>query len=206
MVAHPLRSHSSDAAHRRNLGLLRPANHLAGRQVEHDRKIQPAFAGGDVADIGEPDAVGRGCVEPLGEQVRRDRQVMTAIGRAWPEASTGQRADAVTCRSWGRQCGVARMVLEAVQEMLLRVALQGARDDYEDRCERQRQGIEIGRREGRYTGRKADHAQHRRIVALRDAGMSIAKTAEMTPCSPAQVKRVMALHRGRIRPATIIEG
>lgn len=91
--------------------------------------------------------------------------------------------------------GVARIVLEAVQEMLLRVALQTARDDYEDRRERQRQGIQIAKREGRYTGRKADQAQHRRIVALREAGMSIAKTAELTPCSPAQVKRVMALHR-----------
>lgn len=57
--------------------------------------------------------------------------------------------------------------------------------------------IEIARREGRYTGCKADHAQHRRIIALREAGMSIAKTAELTPCSPAQVKRVMALHRGK---------
>lgn len=51
--------------------------------------------------------------------------------------------------------------------MLLRVALQTARDDYEDRRERQRQGIKIAKREGRYTGRKADLAQHRRIVALR---------------------------------------
>lgn len=99
--------------------------------------------------------------------------------------------------------GVARIVLEAVQEMLLRVALQTARDDYDDRRERQRQGIEIARREGRYTGRKADHAQHRRIVALRDAGMSIARTAELTPCSPAQVKRVMALHRAKAKPVTI---
>ena len=97
--------------------------------------------------------------------------------------------------------GVARIVLEAVQEMLLRVALQTARDEYEDRRERQRQGIEIARREGRYTGRKADYAQHRRIVALREVGMSIAKTAELTPCSPAQVKRIMALHRGRAKDA-----
>ena len=50
--------------------------------------------------------------------------------------------------------GVARIVLEAVQEMLLRVALQTAHDDYEDRRERQRQGITIAKREGRYTGRK----------------------------------------------------
>ena len=93
--------------------------------------------------------------------------------------------------------GVARIVLEAVQDMLLRVALQSARDDYEDRRERQRQGIEIARREGRYTGRKADQSQHRRIVALREAGMSIGRTAELVPCSPAQVKRVMALHRAK---------
>ena len=93
--------------------------------------------------------------------------------------------------------GVARIVLEAVQDMLLRVALQTARDDYEDRRERQRQGIEIAKREGRYTGRKADQVQHRRIVALREAGMSIAKTAELTGCSLAQVKRVTALHKVR---------
>ncbi|WP_375428815.1 recombinase family protein [uncultured Sphingomonas sp.] len=93
--------------------------------------------------------------------------------------------------------GVARIVLEAVQEMLLRVALQTARDDYDDRRERQRQGIEIAKREGRYTGRKADQAQHRRIVALREAGMSIAKTAELASCSPAQVKRVTALNKAK---------
>lgn len=98
--------------------------------------------------------------------------------------------------------GVSRIVLEAVQEMLLRVALQTAHDDFEDRRERQRQGIEIARREGRYTGRKADQAQHRRIVAFREAGMSIAKTAELASCSPAQVKRVMALHRARSKPVT----
>lgn len=58
---------------------------------------------------------------------------------------------------------------------------------------------EAGRR---YTGRKADTAQHRRIVALREAGMSIAKTADLTPCSPARVKRVMALHRAKVAAPT----
>ncbi|WP_444965526.1 recombinase family protein [Sphingomonas faeni] len=90
--------------------------------------------------------------------------------------------------------GVARIVLEAVQEILLRLAPQTARDDYETRRERQREGIEIARREGRCTGRKPDLAHHRRIVGLLDAGMSIARTAE---CSIAQVKRVTALHRAR---------
>jgi DNA invertase Pin-like site-specific DNA recombinase len=91
--------------------------------------------------------------------------------------------------------GVARIVLEAVQDMLLRVALQTARDDYETRRTRQREGIEIARRAGRYTGRKPDTAQHRRIFALREAGMSIARTAELAGCSIAQVKRVTAAFR-----------
>lgn len=45
--------------------------------------------------------------------------------------------------------GVARLVLEAVQDMLLRVALQTARDDDETRRERQREEIEIAKRAGR---------------------------------------------------------
>ena len=101
--------------------------------------------------------------------------------------------------------GVSRIVLEAVQEMLLRVALQSARDDYEDRRERQRQGIEIAKTRGRYSGRKADQSQHRRIIALREAGMSIAKTAELTPCSPAQVKRVTALLRAKEKERVVGE-
>jgi DNA invertase Pin-like site-specific DNA recombinase len=93
--------------------------------------------------------------------------------------------------------GVARIVLEAVQDMLLRVALQTARDDYEIRRERQREGIQIARQKGRYTGRKADVSQHRRIIALREAGMSISRTAELAGCSLAQVKRVTAHHRSK---------
>lgn len=94
--------------------------------------------------------------------------------------------------------GVAQIVLEAVQDMLLRVALQTARDDYETRRERQREGIAIARAAGRYTGRKADAAQHRCILSLREAGMSIARTAELAGCSVAQVKRVTARHRRSI--------
>lgn len=89
--------------------------------------------------------------------------------------------------------GVAKVVLESVQDMLLRLALQIARDDYEDRRERQRQGVELAKKAGRYTGRRADEATHARIVALRSAGKSIAATAELAGCSQSQVKRVWAL-------------
>ncbi len=91
--------------------------------------------------------------------------------------------------------GVARVVLESVQEMLLRVALQMARDDYEDRRERQRQGIEIAQQEGKYAGRKPNRRLHERVVALRKGGNSIAETARLAGCSPSQVKRIWAAHR-----------
>lgn len=91
--------------------------------------------------------------------------------------------------------GVSRIVLESIQEMLLRLALQMARDDYEDRRERQRQGIALARREGRYRGRKARTVVHDRIVALRTSGHSIAETARLAECSASLVKRVWADRR-----------
>ena len=54
--------------------------------------------------------------------------------------------------------GVAKIVLESVQDMLLKLALQMARDDYEDRRERQRQGIELAKRDGRYKGRRSRYS------------------------------------------------
>ncbi len=88
--------------------------------------------------------------------------------------------------------GVAKIVLESVQDMLLKLALQMARDDYEDRRERQRQGIKLAREAGRYKGRRADPKRRAQVVALRKSGHSISKTAELAGCSPAQVKRIWA--------------
>jgi len=91
--------------------------------------------------------------------------------------------------------GIPRIVLDAVQDMLLRVALQVARDDYEDRRERQRQGIEQAKRERRYEGRKADHRLHERIIALRSGGHSIADTARLAGCGTTTVKTIWAKHQ-----------
>lgn len=91
--------------------------------------------------------------------------------------------------------GVAKIVLESVQHLLLKLALQIARDDYEDRRERQRQGVELAKSAGRYTGRKANMKVHERVVALRSAGISIPETARLAVCSESQVKRVWAIHK-----------
>ena len=93
--------------------------------------------------------------------------------------------------------GVAKVVLTSVQELLLKLALQMARDDYETRRERQRQGVQLAKAAGKYTGRKADTATHQRIVALRRAGQTIERTAELAGCSVSQVKRIWALHRAK---------
>ena len=90
--------------------------------------------------------------------------------------------------------GVTKIVLESVQELLLKLALQMARDDYETRRERQRQGVQLAKTAGKYVGRIADEATHQRIIALRGAGQTIKRTAELAGCSPSQVKRVWAIH------------
>lgn len=90
--------------------------------------------------------------------------------------------------------GVAKIVLEAVQGMLLKVALQAARDDYETRRERQQQGIQLAKAAGKYAGRAGDKNLHARVVALR-ANNSIAQTAKLAGCSVSQVKRICAKGR-----------
>ena len=77
--------------------------------------------------------------------------------------------------------GMTRIVLEAMQELLLKLALQMARDDYETRRERQRQGVELARQAGKYLGRRTDEAMHARIWALRAGGHSIAETGRLQP-------------------------
>ena len=88
--------------------------------------------------------------------------------------------------------GVPKIVLQAVQDMLLKLALQMARDDYETRRERQRQGIEQAKAAGKYRGRQPDEKRRAQVLALRSSGQSINRTAELTGFSVAQGKRICA--------------
>jgi hypothetical protein len=45
--------------------------------------------------------------------------------------------------------GVARIALESVQELLLKLALQMARDDFETQREKQRHGVQLAKAAGR---------------------------------------------------------
>lgn len=97
--------------------------------------------------------------------------------------------------------GIARVVLESVQDMLLKLALQIAREDYETRRERQHQGIQIAKAAGKYTGRAGDKNLHARVIALR-ATNSIAQTAKLAGCSVSQVKRICADYRANAGPVS----
>ncbi|WP_278366919.1 recombinase family protein [Acetobacter orientalis] len=91
--------------------------------------------------------------------------------------------------------GVAYIVLDSLQNMLLRLSLQMAREDYEDRRRRQKQGIALAREAGRYSGRTPNRALHARVVALRESGNSISQTARLAECSVSQVKRICSANK-----------
>ncbi|ENC7118063.1 resolvase, partial [Salmonella enterica] len=81
--------------------------------------------------------------------------------------------------------------------VLLKLALHTARDDYEIRRERQRQGVQLAKVAGKYAGRKADLVTHERIITLRQSGLTIERTAMLAGCSISQVKRVWAIHQSQ---------
>lgn len=70
--------------------------------------------------------------------------------------------------------GVARIVLESAQEMLLRLALQMAVADDEGRrnANANGKGIELAKAAGRYGGCRPNRALHARVVALRAGAAS----------------------------------
>jgi DNA invertase Pin-like site-specific DNA recombinase len=86
--------------------------------------------------------------------------------------------------------GVTQIVLNAMQDMLLKLALQLARDDYENRRERQKAGIAQAKGEGRYKGRRASKTMHEKILLLRSEGLSLSKTAKAVGCCLKTVSNV----------------
>lgn len=83
----------------------------------------------------------------------------------------------------------ARM-LDAVSEMMLDMAAAIARKDYQQRRDRQAQGIEKAKAAGVYQGRPIDPDLHRRVSELLSKGFSVRKTAEHAQCSTSTVQRV----------------
>lgn len=87
--------------------------------------------------------------------------------------------------------GVADIVMGAMQDMLLKLALYQCRQDYETRRIRQAEGIAIAKAEGAYKGRKPNTFRNAKIVELRALGYTIAKIASTLVVSESQVKLIL---------------
>src|SRR6056297_3215937 len=83
----------------------------------------------------------------------------------------------------------ARM-LDAVNRMLLDMVAAIARKDYEQRRQRQAQGIAKAKKRGAYQGRPIDREKHERIRQLLKKDFSIRKAAELAGAAPSTVQKV----------------
>src|ERR1700690_1002213 len=78
-----------------------PAGQSAAVKVEDTRQIKPAFLGGDIGDVPEPDLVGGRGSGPIRQAIGCDGLVMVAIGGANPEAAFGAATEALLAHQAG---------------------------------------------------------------------------------------------------------
>ena len=81
-------------------------------------------------------------------------------------------------------------MLAAINSMLVDMMAAIARKDYEQRRERQAQGIAKAKEEGRYKGRPVDEDLHKRVRELLAAGLGIRATARHAGCSTTTVLKI----------------
>ena len=74
-------------------------------------------------------------------------------------------------------------ILQAINSMMLDMLAAIARKDYEDRRNRQMQGIEHARAQGKYKGRRKDTKKRKTIASLLKVGHSYSEIQVMAKCS-----------------------
>ncbi len=82
-------------------------------------------------------------------------------------------------------------VLRAINDMLLDMLAAIARKDYEDRRNRQMQGIARAKSEGKYKGRRKDIEKRKIIASLLKAGHSYSEIQVMAKCSRQLIAEVV---------------
>ena len=91
-------------------------------------------------------------------------------------------------------------MLAAINSMLVEMMAAIARKDYEQRRERQAQGIEKAKAEGAYKGREIDVDLHKRVSELLGAGFGIRATARHASCSTTTVLKIRNTGKASTRP------
>ena len=94
------------------------------------------------------------------------------------------------------QTELSKIIMGSIQDMLLKMSLQIARDDYELRRERQLAGIALAKKNKKYKGRKPDLDKHQLILDLwRTNNFTEVEIAKKVGCSLPQVKRVKKIYK-----------
>lgn len=81
-------------------------------------------------------------------------------------------------------------ILDAANAMMLETMAAVARKDYEQRRDRQSQGIAKAKARGVYRGKPRDEEKRRKVAELLEAGFSVRRTAALAPASTSTVQAV----------------
>lgn len=91
---------------------------------------------------------------------------------------------------------ITRAVLMAINNMLIDLMAAMSHKDWLSRRHRQKQGIELAQKLGKYRGKQADRERHKKVLYYRQAKkLSIQDTADATGYSASQVCRIQALYK-----------
>lgn len=85
----------------------------------------------------------------------------------------------------------------AINDMLLDMLAAVARRDYEQRRERQKQGIEKARKDGKYKGRKPNQARHDAIIRLIESGSSWTQVQKVLGCCRGTISSALKRKSGQ---------
>lgn len=81
-------------------------------------------------------------------------------------------------------------MLGAISGLMVEMMAAIARKDYEQRRERQAQGIEKAKADGKYKGRPVDEDLHKRVKELLRAGLGVRPAARHAGCSTTTVLKI----------------
>ncbi|MDX7526522.1 resolvase, partial [Enterobacter hormaechei] len=82
-------------------------------------------------------------------------------------------------------------MFSAINDMLLDMLAAVARRDYEQRRERQQQGIARAKREGKYKGRQVNQSRYDAINRLIASGSSWSQIQKVLGCSRATISKAV---------------
>ena len=90
------------------------------------------------------------------------------------------------------------LMLGAINSMLVEMMAAIARKDYEQRRERQTQGIEKAKAAGKHQGRPVDADLHRRMGEILSTGLGIRAAARHPGCSTVAAPRIKTCYQSKL--------